>query len=91
MKHERDQKLLRTGEQNLTDLVRKDFMEKVTINYELKNESIYEAVLIYFIFHVLCSQNFTIHFTVFHNHISKHDNFFFTLVLLLLRLFFRIY
>lgn len=35
----RELKLLRTGKQNLTDLVRKDFTEKVTINYELKNES----------------------------------------------------
>lgn len=35
----RELKLLRTGKQNLTDLVRKDFMEKVTINYELKKES----------------------------------------------------
>lgn len=39
MKHEKGIETFRTGKQNLTDLVRKAFMEKVAINYDLKNES----------------------------------------------------
>lgn len=39
MKYEKGIENFRTGKQNFTDLVRKAFMEKFAINYDLKNES----------------------------------------------------